>query len=518
MTIVLSDDNILVLNKLNLLLSEFKDCVVLGCAMDGNKTIELVNKEKPDLLIMDIEMPKPNGIEVAQYINRCKIPTVILALSNHDIYEYVRSVMRAGAVDYILKHELSTELLRKKLDEVCAVIQQRRDDATQKKYFSLYAKQKFLFNLLNDNGADFPENRLIVLEEEFSGTCHVVVCMQITNFIDFDDKRYRLVQNVINICNGIFLKTGSGVGTYLQNGMFAVLLRADESMGQLRIQSEMQKIMALIQSNLTRILNLDTIYSHEIFWGPVENLHTYYKLANERLNKTSYGGIKKKGGDSGTYTISVHDGMVLNNAIYRADSTEIATVVKKIFEDSTCQGITGVLSAIYELYSLGKKYLMQFEDNCYQVEIDPIPKIKSILDVHYVEAYFISFFMKIVQCNCKKDSHETYSAHIKNALLYIHQNYADDISLDIISGNLNLSNVYFSHLFKTETGKTFTGYLTDYRIQMAKGMLLNTSYSIKAIAKKTGFRNYNYFMLVFRKITGETPLSFRRTSSERAES
>ena len=182
LTVLLSDDNILVLNKLNMMLAEFKDCVVLGSAMDGVKTIELIQQRKPDLLIVDVKMPRPNGVEIAQYISRNKIATSIIALSDYDDYEYVRPIMRAGAVDYILKHELNFDMLEKKLEEVRSGIVRREDSAIRSRYYSLHAKQTVLLKLLTENEIDGAEKGIVSGEEEFSGTCHVIVCIQISDF------------------------------------------------------------------------------------------------------------------------------------------------------------------------------------------------------------------------------------------------------------------------------------------------------------------------------------------------
>lgn len=513
LSIALADDNILMLNKLNTMLSEYNECIVIGCATDGSSAIELVNEKNPDLLIMDIEMPKSNGVEVAQYINNRKLSTKILALSNYDSYGFVLPVMRAGAIDYLLKHELNSDILKKKLDEAHAMIRQRHDGAVKDKYYSLYEKQEFLYDLLTGDKSKFDDSLPIINEEEFSGTSHVVVCMQITNLIEIYAKGSKLVQNIMHICNGIFSREGNGIARYIRNGLFIILLKADESLGQAKIQYELKKIMNLLHSNLARILDLEILYSYKIFSDSILNIEKYYKIAYQHLNETNYWGINQSVENPGFYSISIGDERSLINALYRADISEITASVKKIFAESTHYGTVGVLSAINELHKLGEKYLKQFGVE-YHIDSIPVMKVKGISSFSEIESNYISFFDRISRISQKRNSQETISVHIRKAMNYIHRNYASDISLDSISQDLHLSSVYFSHLFKAEIGSTFTDYLTNFRISIAKDMLYNTGYSIKEVAMKTGFKNYNYFIQVFKSIVGKTPLSFKKNPTD----
>ena len=72
---------------------------------------------------------------------------------------------------------------------------------------------------------------------------------------------------------------------------------------------------------------------------------------------------------------------------------------------------------------------------------------------------------------------------------------------------------YLSHLYKRETGKAFTSYLKEYRINKAKELLLNTKLSISDIAYDVGFNDAHYFTICFKEVTGVTPTKFRTCNS-----
>ena len=81
-----------------------------------------------------------------------------------------------------------------------------------------------------------------------------------------------------------------------------------------------------------------------------------------------------------------------------------------------------------------------------------------------------------------------------------------DISLDAVLG---VSNSYFSSVFKKEAGKSFISYLTDYRMDIAAEMILNTDEKSYTIAEKVGYLDANYFSYVFKKKFGVSPSKYR---------
>lgn len=98
---------------------------------------------------------------------------------------------------------------------------------------------------------------------------------------------------------------------------------------------------------------------------------------------------------------------------------------------------------------------------------------------------------------------------IKKAIRYIAQNYACNLTLDIVANHVHLNPAYFSSLFKQATGSSFKEYLNMVRIEESKRLLINTEYSIIDIALATGFDDQSYFSKVFKKYTGLTPKQYR---------
>jgi len=106
--------------------------------------------------------------------------------------------------------------------------------------------------------------------------------------------------------------------------------------------------------------------------------------------------------------------------------------------------------------------------------------------------------------------HCQHSYHIKKAIDCIHARYDEDISLDDVATYLDLSKSYFCTLLKRETGKTFTSILNEIRIEKSKSLLLEDHTSILDVALASGFNNQNYYNITFKKLSGMTPLEYKK--------
>ena len=109
--ILLADDHTLMREGTKEILKNEEDLEVVGEAKDGEETVSLTQKLKPDVALVDIAMPKLNGIQVTKEIKKICPSTAVLILTAYDDDEYVFALLEAGAEGYLLKNARPSELI-----------------------------------------------------------------------------------------------------------------------------------------------------------------------------------------------------------------------------------------------------------------------------------------------------------------------------------------------------------------------------------------------------------------------
>jgi len=109
--VILADDHVLFRGGTRSLIEQERDMEVIGEASDGEEAIELVARLHPHVALMDIAMPKVNGIEATHQIKACCPTTAVLILSAYDNDQYIMALLEAGAAGYLLKNVSGKELV-----------------------------------------------------------------------------------------------------------------------------------------------------------------------------------------------------------------------------------------------------------------------------------------------------------------------------------------------------------------------------------------------------------------------
>jgi DNA-binding NarL/FixJ family response regulator len=108
--VLLADDHTIVREGVRLCLEAMGDIEVVAEAEDGQMAVLLANQLRPDVAVVDLTMPRLNGVEAIRQIKRDLPETEVVVLSVHDSEPYVVQALRAGAAGYVLKRNAATEL------------------------------------------------------------------------------------------------------------------------------------------------------------------------------------------------------------------------------------------------------------------------------------------------------------------------------------------------------------------------------------------------------------------------
>jgi DNA-binding NarL/FixJ family response regulator len=111
-TVAIADDHELVRRGLRVMLDAEPDLTVVAEAEDGRQAVDAVRRTRPDVIVMDVQMPVLDGIEATQQIVAAGAATRVLVVTTFDLDEYVFSALRSGAAGFLLKEAKPAELAR----------------------------------------------------------------------------------------------------------------------------------------------------------------------------------------------------------------------------------------------------------------------------------------------------------------------------------------------------------------------------------------------------------------------
>ena len=109
--VVIAEDYTILREGLKALLSSQEEFTVVAEAQDGRDAIRCIEEHKPDIVLMDLSMPRMNGLEAIREVKRSSPETRIMALTVHKTEEYVLATLEAGADGYVLKDATHSELV-----------------------------------------------------------------------------------------------------------------------------------------------------------------------------------------------------------------------------------------------------------------------------------------------------------------------------------------------------------------------------------------------------------------------
>jgi two-component system response regulator YesN len=199
----------------------------------------------------------------------------------------------------------------------------------------------------------------------------------------------------------------------------------------------------------------------------------------------------------------------------------------------------GSISDVLKLCDLLISLASAYQDKEYLTYMKTLNDIEKIFSKTYIsldedkKKSILSFIMRTVSCKIKpedkpaiwlKQLHKagevllleaqkldsSSSDLVNRVILFIEQNYADEISLGQIAENLNITASYLSNLFHRTTNTTFLKYLTKFRMLKAKELLTDSSNQVKQVAEQVGYYSTRHFTKLFKEFYGCYPSEFRK--------
>jgi two-component system response regulator YesN len=203
--------------------------------------------------------------------------------------------------------------------------------------------------------------------------------------------------------------------------------------------------------------------------------------------------------------------MQMRTAICSDDQAREQEVMKE-FHDSFCDGKIYAPKEIKESYVRFLWNIIAIAKEVGKVQVSQINQqelLSRIMNAKLREELTEASSLVLEKLTSTQDTDTTHLT-VKRMKSMIHEFYQTGIMLDEISRKLDMTPEYLGTLFHRETGTTFSNYVKNYRISKAKELLVGTNLKLYEVAEKVGYSDPKYFSRVFKEITGQLPVEYRR--------
>lgn len=524
--LLLADDEGIVIESLKFIIGkEYPSTFEIFEAKTGRRVIELADEVRPDIAFMDIRMPGINGIDAMKEIRRTNPNIVFVVLSAYDKFDYAKQALNIGVIDYINKPFDKSQIiavLKKAMVEVDRIREQRnRELEVKEKLESIVPiiENGLIQDLLSHE--HFKENieeykKLLEIDEDY-GLMLAIMAEdreadgRMRGAVPASIKTQKNYESVLLVIGDNFkCITGAVMGNKIP-----VLIPCAKSSLEPEEYSRIVDSARRVKEELSGSLDMD----FRIGIGPVKALEDMADSYSEALS------ILVKSNQPVAESVDLPEGCEydtdypldtereLFDAISQGDinkSSEQANLFFDWMEKQSGGTMPDIGLKVLEFVLWGERLAYSNGGHVYHFlsRSEYLPEINSMKSCDELRLWFISHIERAVNMINAANAAKTEDVAEK-AKKYIDAHFREDISLDELSGKYDISPFYFSKIFKTQTGVTFTDYLTGVRVAKARELLEGTNKSMKEICSEVGYSDPNYFSRIFKKHTGVTPTEYK---------
>jgi two-component system response regulator YesN len=521
------DDEPLVRNHLRALLEwEKEGFVICGEAGDGLQALELVKLQQPDAVIVDMSMPGMNGLELTRYLLTTNPRLKVIVLSSYDSFEYVRGSLSYGAVDYLLKHRLTSETLSTVIEKVRSQLKEQEAVSRVKEQADIALARSFLRDHLMGVEIDlqllgqyFSENKVSSDKPRW-----VLMLVQLAHYDVLtarlkEQELSRYLRSVTDLCEQAAGGYPMSCTVAMDRGRWAVLLNCGKERSEYTVAQWVAAKSARLESSLKLYMNLAaTILISPIISTLDHSREAYRHLVQQvegQAEQSVHTGLSQKG----SYVTIGHEKRLLA-AMEAADAQEAVVIIRGIMGTET-QGQEKIVfqeRVSAELVQIAAKIARKADISAnWMVEELSIFQRPGLTN-EQVQATVCGIYTRLALELQTLNVSSGHSRHVRQALQMIAARYREGITLEETADLLGITRSYLSRLVKEECGRTFTELLTEHRIERSKLLLLEGDTPLKQVHAKLGFSSNSYFIRVFKETTGETPYTYIQRKKERSES
>ncbi|AOZ90803.1 helix-turn-helix domain-containing protein [Paenibacillus crassostreae] len=501
--------------------------VLAGEASNGKEALDLALKVQPDLIITDIKMPLMDGLqlirEASVMLSGCKY--VILSYFNE--FRYAKEALQLGAVDYLIKNEMTSAALIQLLEIIRHRLLEDKVRSGIKELPSGYSESlsHLKENLFKDMISGLMDTSKALTKAEQlhvrvrSDELRVIKFRMDTfekirkKYVEKDEKLLRF--SIFNILEEIIPRKWDKEIVIESSSDYLLMInsvRTDSA------RAEIKNLCGLIQQAMRDFMNLTFSVGVSSVVHDLRCLRTACQEADHALRSRFFLGTGRilfyehTGTGTGRKEINfLRSGewkTDFRNALDSHKEEKLVNILNEIrakltFDQAKERVIREFYIWLTEIISIELSYECRFQ--LPQADMLPYEAVLAAETWDEVHSIVLSYARQyiVVGHPLPERSYADLAADL------IHRDYAEGISLLSIANQINVNPSYLSRVFKQEKGENFVSYLTRVRMERAKSFLESRKYKVSEVADRVGYHNYPYFSKIFKKVVGINPEEYR---------
>ena len=276
---------------------------VIGEADNGVEALEVIREKLPDIMITDIQMPQMNGTELIHRIKEEGYATKSVVLSFYDDFEYVRNAMKDGAVDYILKHQLSEKTILSVLDGIQKTQQNeninrvRKENSIMKRQLRKNqnaVKCGIFRKMMEGRTEDSFLEQFGIVETDMTFSVAVLQLKNSENTV-FHEKsdecdRDILGFSVCNIIEEILQEKGNGIVCTEDNQNYWIFFSCDGRGHEMFLEKKCSEALYTAMGKIEEYLKLSSTVGLSKAYSTLENVKQAFSESMQALDNIYYEG------------------------------------------------------------------------------------------------------------------------------------------------------------------------------------------------------------------------------------
>lgn len=541
--VVIADDEEKVCQLIEKLINwEELDMQVAAVAHNGLEAYKEITEKRPDVVITDICMPGMDGLKMIREIKKLYPQIKMIIISGYRHFEYAQNALRYGVNDYLLKPIKKADLYNT-LQKIHEEYLQRTEQLTFEEKYLLSMKNDvekirtgFLSDLLYPKGKK--EERILL--EKANEDCYFRFCEGVFQIICIkmdgvgiesagsfpvlaDKVRAALSHNLKDICYDMEIYFESSRAYCLLN--YSDQKRKSIHKNLKNILNDLLLIGTILQGfhitigcgSTVACLNQIRISRQNALRAVEQRLlaGTDRVIEEKDIPFTANEAHSRNLADLGLFREFNRNMM---NALERLEEGQVAQQIDSLREKLlSVEAITGheilqmakEVCNVYLLYMRQQNFIVpdgEFFVENFNVAAEEFYEVDALFA--YLKEKILTSFHKAAEEKRMADNRP-----IRIAKQYIREHYDEPLTLEEISEVVGFNTTYFSSLFKKETGKAYSEYLFEIRMEQAKAMLRGSNENVASICEKVGYSDVKYFTKSFIKYSGLKPKEYRKLYS-----